>query len=122
MAPVRTSRFNPVLWLTIVTLAAGITAPLGSVMAPKTAASWVCDHAHAENTANSNASSMKGLDGPRLVDAMKLPIMNAADYLCIAYKSWRGLRIGGQGSGVFADRDRAFEFGNGESGLEIRVI
>ena len=44
-------RFNPVPWLTIVTTTPETTAPLGSVMAPETVASWVCDHATTERSA-----------------------------------------------------------------------
>src|ERR1043166_8928909 len=43
--PVTTCRFKPVLWLRIVTAAPGITPPLGSVTAPNTDASCVCDQA-----------------------------------------------------------------------------
>src|SRR5262249_13460218 len=62
---VRTARFNPVLWLTTATCAPGTTAPLGSVMAPKTVASWVCAHAHAENKANDRTNRRRGLS-PRI--------------------------------------------------------
>src|SRR5262249_33851198 len=53
---VTTSRVNPVLWLIIVTCASGTTAPVGSVMVPKTVASWVCDHAHSEKKTNAIAN------------------------------------------------------------------
>jgi hypothetical protein len=55
---VRTLRFNPVPWLTTVTLTPGTTAPLGSVMAPETAASWVWDHASTERSTANNDDSM----------------------------------------------------------------
>src|SRR6266566_2890889 len=74
---VRVARFKPVLWLTIVTWAPGITAPLGSLMVPKTVASWVCDHAHAENNANGKASRMHGLNGVHLESARTLRIITA---------------------------------------------
>src|SRR5580700_1072076 len=45
-------RFNPVFWLTIVTWAAGITAPLESVTVPKTVVSSLCGHAQAGSNAN----------------------------------------------------------------------
>src|SRR5579863_1150509 len=57
---VRTLRFNPVPWLTTVTLAPGTTAPLGSVMAPETVASWVCAHAAIEKSTANTAASMYG--------------------------------------------------------------
>src|SRR5580698_7235831 len=56
---VRALRFNPVPWLAIVALTPGTAAPLGSVMVPETAASWVCDHAPAENSAANAADSMQ---------------------------------------------------------------
>jgi hypothetical protein len=60
-------RFNPVLWLAIVTWAPGITAPLGSVMVPKTVPSWVCDQAIDENNANNVADNIDGLYGEQFV-------------------------------------------------------
>src|SRR5580693_7684990 len=54
---VRALRFNPVPWLTIVTLTPGTTAPLGSVMVPETVASWVCDHAPTERSAANAVAS-----------------------------------------------------------------
>src|SRR6202034_813873 len=57
---VRALLFNPVPWLTIVTLAPGTAAPLGSVMMPETVASWVCDHAPTEKRATNAADSMQG--------------------------------------------------------------
>src|SRR5260370_28079880 len=80
---VRVPRFNPVLWLTIVTWVPGITAPLGSLMVPKTVASWVCDHAHAEH--KDKASRMRSLCGADLVYARTLPIINRYLLFCIAY-------------------------------------
>src|SRR6202035_4653499 len=80
---VRVARFKPVLWLTIVTWAPGITAPLGSLMVPKTVASWVCDHAHAENKANSKASSMRGLFEAHFSSARTLLIVTAANSLVL---------------------------------------
>src|SRR5262245_26269868 len=83
---VRASRVNPVLWLTIVTWAPGTTAPLGSVMVPKTAASWVCDHAHTEDKVNNRPNSMHGLDDAQFVPTRISPII-AASWFCMAYKA-----------------------------------
>src|SRR2546430_17081211 len=63
-------RFNPVLWLTTVTAAPGMTAPLGGGIAPKTVASWVCDRIDAENRNSCRASNMHGLYEAHLVDAI----------------------------------------------------
>src|SRR5271165_1441393 len=57
--PVRTLRFSPAPWLTTVTLTPGTTAPLGSVMAPETVASWVCDHAPIEKRPANTAATMQ---------------------------------------------------------------
>src|SRR5579871_2285830 len=57
---VRALRFNPVPWLAIVTLTPGTMAPLGSVMVPETAPSWVCDHAPTEKSAAKAADRMQG--------------------------------------------------------------
>jgi len=57
---VRTLRFSPVPWLTIVTLTPGTTAPLVSVMVPETVASWVCDHALTEMNAANIADNVYG--------------------------------------------------------------
>jgi len=56
---VRPRRFNPVPWLTIVTLTPGITAPVGSAMVPETVASCVCDHAPTEKSTVNDADSMR---------------------------------------------------------------
>src|SRR5579862_1495209 len=64
---VRALRFNPVPWLAIVTLTPGTTAPLGSVMAPKTVASWVCDHEITERSAAKDVDSMQGRYDARFV-------------------------------------------------------
>jgi hypothetical protein len=48
-------------WLTIVTLTPGTTATLGSVIVPKTVASWVCGDAHTENQAHARTSGMHDL-------------------------------------------------------------
>src|SRR5580704_16163615 len=61
---VRTLRFNPVPWLTTVTLTPGTTAPLGSVMVPETVASWVCAHAPTErSTANTDDCTQARCNG-----------------------------------------------------------
>jgi hypothetical protein len=72
---VRAMRFNPVLALETVTRASAMTAPVGSVMVPKTVASWVCGRADAEYTANDRANSMHGLREPRVGHTRNLPIM-----------------------------------------------
>jgi hypothetical protein len=56
---VRASRFNPVLTAETVTLAPGITAPVGSVTVPKTVPSCVCDQPHVETHANDRAKSIR---------------------------------------------------------------
>src|SRR5580698_1320911 len=58
-ASVGVLRFNPVPWLKIATTTSGTTAPLGSVMVPETAASWVCAHAPTEMSAENAAGSMQ---------------------------------------------------------------
>src|SRR5579862_8434728 len=64
---VRALRFNPVPWLTIVTTTPGTTAPLGSVMAPETVASWVCDHALTEMNAANVADNVNGRKFRRVI-------------------------------------------------------
>src|SRR5215470_12064136 len=83
---VRASRFNPVLALETVTRASGITAPVGSVMVPKTVASWVCDHAAAEK----EAKSMHGLSAARVGHPRYLPIM-IATLICVAKRHEKGV-------------------------------
>jgi hypothetical protein len=87
---VRVVRFKPLLWLTIVTWAPGITAPLGSLMVPKTVASWVCDHAHAENKANSKAGSMRGPLGTHFSFARTLLIMTGVGSILFQTKAPSG--------------------------------
>src|SRR5689334_18018325 len=82
---VRVARFKPVLWLTIVTWAPGITAPLGSSIVPKMVASWVCAHAHAENKANNKAISMRGLFGAHFSSARTSLIMTTATSILLVY-------------------------------------
>ena len=48
---------------------------------PEHFASWVCDHAHAENNANGKASRMHGLNGVRLESARTLRIITATTSL-----------------------------------------
>ncbi len=54
-------RFNPVLGLRIVAWAPGITAPLESVIIPKTVASCVCGDAGAENKTDSVTENINDL-------------------------------------------------------------
>src|SRR5215470_8170302 len=79
---VRATRFNPVLALETVTRASAITAPVGSVMVPKTVASWVCGHADAEKLANDRAKSMHGLCEARVGHARNPPMMTATYLYC----------------------------------------
>jgi hypothetical protein len=80
---VRALRFNPVFWLTIVTLTPGTTAPLGSVMVPETVASWVCDDALATKRAASATDSMQGPHHPRFA-ASVLIVMNSLWFFVMA--------------------------------------
>src|ERR1700741_1758207 len=84
MRSVRVPRLNPVLWLRIVTWASGITAPLGSVMTPKTVASCVWDHPQAENKTNDRAKSKHALE-THFVAEGKLPTITAMTYFGIGY-------------------------------------
>src|ERR1700726_1534383 len=83
---VTVSRFNPVLWLTIVTWAAGMTAPLGSVTVPKTVASSLCGHAHAGSQVNDRTKSKHDLE-----------LKNAADQVCARVRSRKERRSRGMG-------------------------
>src|SRR4029077_15297696 len=70
---VNESRFNPVLWLRIVTWAPVITAPLGSGTVPKTLATSVCGHAHtgsraSDKTKRKHAHELKNAAYPRQPD------------------------------------------------------
>src|SRR5262245_35346406 len=80
---VKASLVNPVLWLTIVTCASGTTAPLGSVIVPKTVASWVCDHAHTENEANKMAHNRHPLQERRLVPTRPILIISTPDVFAL---------------------------------------
>ena len=59
--PVKASRFDPVLTLETLTWAPGITAPVGSVMVPKTVPSCVWDQLHVETNAKDRAQSKQRL-------------------------------------------------------------
>src|SRR5262249_15051463 len=87
---VRATRFNPVLTLETATRDSAITAPVGSVMVPKTVPSWVCDHADAEKEANSRAKSMHRLSAARVGHPRNSPIM-IATLICVAKRHEKGV-------------------------------
>src|SRR5215470_239364 len=76
---VRPTRFSPVFMAETVTSAPAITAPVGSVIVPKTVASWVCAHAHAEYTAKERTKRRHGMCESCLEEPQKLPSIPATN-------------------------------------------
>src|SRR5690349_20307764 len=77
------SRFSPVPTFTTVTSAPGITAPVLSVMVPKTVPSCDCDHPRADSKLSDRANSKHDLYGRGFVHAIAKGIITPSTYFCV---------------------------------------